>query len=435
MASTFHYVDAFRRHSRHRVSYLDIGTRVEQPVDLSRFDAVWVNFCVRLQDRGYFPEALAASLAAYRGLKLAAAQDEYDNTDHLRRALREIGADVVLTCVPQGSIQCVYPRDMFPHTRFETVLTGYVSDELCCGRATLPLSERPIVVGYRARDVGFRYGDLGWQKVEIGRRVRQACLDRGIVCDIAMDEAARLYGSHWFDFIGSCRVMLGSESGSNIFDFDGSVSRHCEGMRAANPKLAYEQYRPLPAKRESAIDMGQVSPRIFEAAAMRTALVLIRARYSGVLEPDIHYIPLSPDYSNLDEVLRRIEDIPALERMAERTYRDLIASGAYSYAAFVDRIDALIDQGCHDCVTRGAIPNLPPLDANLLSPRPTGNEAHVVELTTALIQARADIDRLLGEIEQLRGERNELLVATFAGRFSFLVKKMAARLHARKRAE
>ena len=114
--------------------------------------------------------------------------------------------------------------------------------------------------------------------------------------------------------------MLGSESGSNVFDFDGSVIELHRKMKAEDPDLPYARFRPFIAEREKEIDMGQISPRMFEAAAMRTAMVLIRGRYSGLLKPHEHYIPLEPDYSNLDDTLKLINDLPALEAMVERAY-------------------------------------------------------------------------------------------------------------------
>jgi hypothetical protein len=55
--------------------------------------------------------------------------------------------------------------------------------------------------------------------------------------------------------------------------------------------------------------------------------VLVEGRYSGVLEPERHYIPLRRDFSNLDEALERLGDVEAVEAMAERAYRDVYLSG------------------------------------------------------------------------------------------------------------
>ena len=114
-------------------------------------------------------------------------QDEYDDTNKLREELRRIGPSVILTCVSQESLGYVYPRCMFPGVRFESVLTGYISNDLLEIGGIRPLAERRIVIRYRGRDLSFRYGDLARQKAEIGLRVREACLRCGVPCDIEVD--------------------------------------------------------------------------------------------------------------------------------------------------------------------------------------------------------------------------------------------------------
>jgi hypothetical protein len=94
-------------------------------------------------------------------------QDEYDDTNRLHHGLRRVGGTVVLTYVPQQSLDYTYPSNMFPDVRFETVLTGDVSDELLLIEGIQPLSERSILVGYRGRELSCRYGELARQKAEI----------------------------------------------------------------------------------------------------------------------------------------------------------------------------------------------------------------------------------------------------------------------------
>jgi len=56
------------------------------------------------------------------------------------------------------------------------------------------------------------------------------------------------------------------------------------------------------AEREKEISMGQISPRVFECALMRTPMVLFRGRYSDAIAPDEHYISLEKDFSNVELV-------------------------------------------------------------------------------------------------------------------------------------
>lgn len=344
VATTMEYVRSFGKHSRNEVSYVNGTHGARLGVELSKFDAVWLNYCCRLCFPGYVSADVKDALGTYRGLKLLSVQDEYDRTEMLRQQIEELGFDVVFTCVPQNTLSHVYPRERFPHTEFITVLTGYVPEHLEKKSGATPLERRSIVIGYRGRDIGARYGELGFWKCEIGRRMRAVCLERGVHCDIEVVEESRIYGDSWYAFVEGCRALLGSESGSNVFDFDGSIERQYKALKRAQPSLSYEQFQPYLAGYEKDIGMGQISPRVFEAAALRTPMILLTGRYSGLIQPREHYVELKKDFSNVDDVLRQLEDLPALEAVAERAYRHLIASGAYGFRRFIELVDGVIER-------------------------------------------------------------------------------------------
>ena len=53
----------------------------------------------------------------------------------------------------------------------------------------------------------------------------------------------------------------------------------------------------------------------------------------------MHYIPLEKDFSNFDEVVRQAPRSRRSPNLTENAYRDLIASGRYSYGGFVEEFD------------------------------------------------------------------------------------------------
>ncbi|HEV2547571.1 MAG TPA: hypothetical protein VGU20_09555 [Stellaceae bacterium] len=346
VATTDEYLRSFQRFSRYQVSYLHVTHGAKIACDLAQFDAVLQSYCVRLSEPELISRDYLDRLRAYRGVKAAAVQDEYFRTGALRRELADIGFDIVFTCVPPAHIEQIYPRAIFSRTEFVTVLTGYVPDILAeQERPRRPLRDRPVVIGYRGRDIGSRYGRLAFEKYEIGRRMREICVARAVRHDIEVAEEKRIYGNHWYEFVESCRAMLGTESGSNIFDDDGTIEARYETMsRELGRPVGYDEFRPYTEAQDRSIDMGQISPRIFEAAALKTPLILFTGRYSNAISPGDHYIELKKDFSNVDQVLNRLDDIDGLEEMAERAYAHLIGSGAFGYRQFVRQVENAIDR-------------------------------------------------------------------------------------------
>lgn len=345
--TTLDYLTAFKRFSGFDVDYVHVTHHASMGFGFDGYDIVFHSYCARLCYEGYVSESYRERLRNFSGVKVLAVQDEYDHTDILKAAIKDLKFDIVLTCVPQDSLEYVYPRAEFPETEFITVFTGYVPDHFVSTLPpTRPLAERPIFIGYRGRDIGGRYGRLGFDKFEIGRRMKELCDARGIETDIAMDEASRIYGTAWFDFVGNCRAMLGSESGSNVFDFDGSIDARFKEMTAANGGVppSYADFLPIVADRDGEIEMGQISPRVFECAMMRTPMVLFKGRYSDAITPDEHYIPLEKDFSNLDDVLARLRDLPALEAMTQRAFDHLVGAGHFSYRTFYAGVAAAAER-------------------------------------------------------------------------------------------
>jgi hypothetical protein len=88
--------------------------------------------------------------------------------------------------------------------------------------------------------------------------------------------------------------------------------------------------------------MGQISPRVFECAVMHTPMILYRGRYSGIIDPETHYIPLEKDFSNIDDVLRRLDDLSGLAALAHRTFDHLVGSGKFGYRAYANFLQDLL---------------------------------------------------------------------------------------------
>jgi hypothetical protein len=343
VSTTAEYLESLGKYCDLEVRYAHVTNGAKLDFDLNEFDAVFQSYCVRLPVDNYVSSSYIEQMKTFRGIKMLAAQDEYENTDKLKSGMLDIGYDVFFTNASGDMIERLYPRKEFTKTEFITVLTGYVP-EAFASRANAPrLRDRPIHIGYRCRQLPAYYGRLGFEKFEIGRRVREACVARGIPHDIEWTDDKRLYGDAWYDFIGSCRANLGSETGSNVFDFDGALRAKYEELSVARgDAVPFEEFRAYTDPIEARYDIGQVSPRIFEAAAMRTPLILFSGKYLGIIKPDEHYIELKKDFSNIDAVLTRLDDLDALERMAERAYDRLVGSGEFSYRRFAGLVEEAI---------------------------------------------------------------------------------------------
>lgn len=338
------HIEAFRRFSRHQVrTFNPKAMERSLALNLGEFDVVVIHYSVVPSDSHFISPHLRDQLRRFGGLKVQFIQDDYRWVDKATAASRDIGIKVLFTIAPEPAAGQLYDARL-PGVRRIQTLTGYVPDTLK-DRPIRPLGERPVEVGYRARDLPFWYGRISREKVWIGQRFVELAPRYGLRCDIAWQEHDRIYGSQWIEFVSSCRATLGTESGASIADFDGRAEQSVRAYLRAHPGAPYEVvHDAVLGPYEGNVIVNVVSPRVFEAASLGTAMVMFPGRYSGVITAGEHYIRLEKDFSNMDEVVAQLRDDSAIAALTRRAYDDLIVSGRWSYKTFVAEFDRVIDE-------------------------------------------------------------------------------------------
>jgi len=337
--TVFDHLDAFRKYSKYKYYYLH-GAQVNPSIDLNQFDTLIIHYSVRVAFN-LIAKKFYKKIKDCKCNKILFVQDEYDNTNVVINTIKDLNIGTVYTCVPKKNIFKVYPKELKKTTKFIETLTGYSADikELQPIKSN-PIEERKIIVGYRGNDLPFYYGDLGQEKKNIAKKMKNECIKRSLKYDIEYERSKRIYGKKWLSFLKSCKATLGTESGSNLFDFDNKIKNTFLKFEEAFPNKEYESVRlsVLGRKKEKKI-MNQISPKIFEAISCKTALVLYEGSYSNIIKPNIHFIPLKKDFSNIEDVFEKLSDNSYLQFIVDRAYDHIIMSNRYSYRSFIDMFD------------------------------------------------------------------------------------------------
>lgn len=123
--------------------------------------------------------------------------------------------------------------------------------------------------------------------------------------------------------------------GASIVDRYGKIANMVMQYLQKHPTADFaEVSEKILGPYENSIDYTGMSPRIFEAAMTRTCQVLAEGDYK-IVKPGIHYISFKPDFSDFDEVMKKIEDKKYCQQIAENAYQELIQSGKYTYQRYV----------------------------------------------------------------------------------------------------
>jgi hypothetical protein len=335
------HVNAFDEHSRFKIWYVNTYTGFPRNLPKLRFSTIVLHYSIFgsniFRNGKDFIRYLQQCQDSY---KIAFFQDEYMNCPERFAFLNYHKIDCVFTLVGPDYFKDTYGKyTQVPKLIYN--ITGYVSETLIATaqRLAVPDDQRTIDVGYRARPLAYYMGRGAQEKTEIAHRFRELAKGCGLKLDIETEEHNRIYGENWYHFVANCRATLGVESGVSIFDLEGTVYQEYRRLVTQNPKISFaEMSEKLNFQQlENRIPYRTISPRHFEAAAFRVCQILYEGEYSGILKPMVHYIPLKKDFSNFDEVICRFRDVSLRRELTENAFRDLIASGNYSYQAFIQK--------------------------------------------------------------------------------------------------
>lgn len=338
------YMQAFFCHSRHDFTLLNPVRVRKFPFDLAQYDAVLLHYSIFIISEWHLSSAMADALRAYPGLKVQIIQDEYRTVNQMAERMAWLGIKLIFTHLPEREIARGYPQSCLADvTKHSLPVTGFPPSHVLHFPVS-PLAARSRDIVYRGRALPYHLGSLGQEKILIATGVKTRAAAYDLKIDIACEESNRIYGDAWLRFIASSRTALGTESGASIWDFTGTIERDTKAYLQTHPQSTFDDVMAARLGDEDGkIDYTSVSPRLFEAVCLRTALVLFSGHYNGIFEAGKHYIELKKDFSNFADVAAQIKDLRHLETMTERALNDIILSNRYSETHFINVIDGVID--------------------------------------------------------------------------------------------
>lgn len=335
-------LNAYKHYSKHNIFYIESSSgKIE--CDLDRFDCIVVHYSVYLFFRGALSCAIQAKIRGYEGFKVYVAQDEQDNINIARWHYLHMGFNLVFTCgITDGLRKIVYPPEIFSNIEFFDLIPGYV-DDMSIEKNVAPLSSRKYDIVYRGSNYGYQYGRLGIEKLEIGEKMKGLANNAGLKHDIEWEESKKILGKEWFDFLLSGRTTLITESGSSIVYFDDKKKDIIACKEKWRNSKSFNEFNARHKLNDGRYVIKAISPKTFEAISARTALICYEGEYSHIILPDIHYIPLKKDWSNIEEVLKRVKDMDYLDEITDRCYHDIINSKKYCYSRIIAIFDKCIE--------------------------------------------------------------------------------------------
>jgi len=273
----------------------------------------------------------AAGFQRRRGKLVMFIGNEYDILDEKIAFIRRTGVDFVCSQLPLEAARYLY-QECAPARVLEMP------------HALNP--ERYYLLPQVARDtdVGF-IGDIYWPFV--GDRERTDLIEwfercgaaRGLAVDIRRQRVPR---EEWNAFLNRCKAIVGAESGTYYLNGRGRLLDKARAYNLFQNRAASfeEVFQRFFAGQPRGVSGKSISSRHFEPIGTRTCQILVAGAYNGLLQPDVHYIAVKKDLSDIDAALERFRDESFRSRMVEQTYEYALAH--HTYAHRVERLLAAV---------------------------------------------------------------------------------------------
>ncbi len=347
-ANTKHLIECFRQYGDAHWFYLNLAHK-SAPSYVGRVDFDLIIFQTTFTQRLSRSEAhyeqmmrRASSLARLPAPKVALVQDEFWNIEKVERFINACSIETVFSVAPESEWPVLYPSVDRRKVRFHRVLTGYLDENLLDRLVTYGAAERPRTVDIVYRAAGRpnpAWGKFGYVKQLLADSVSRLAPKLGLKTDISTDARDTLYGDDWIKFLTSSRYTIGAPSGTSLLDRDGSITAKVERFRLEYPDATFDEIEQhCFAGLDGNLQLSTIGPRHIEACATLTCQVLVEGDYNGLLQPNVHYIAIAPDLSNLLEVLSGLGDEERRKRIVERAFHDIILPKHITYRSFVAEI-------------------------------------------------------------------------------------------------
>ena len=277
---------------------------------------------------------------------IAMPQDEGNCPGILDRLLFAWGVDYIFSVHFKNNKEILYPKSQ-KLSQIIDCNPGYVMEQWKASDYShgIRIDKRPLDFVYRGRPNRLRFGKASQMKGDVPLMIAAKMDVLGKKTDVSVEQDDRIYGDKWYDFLRSSKTVYAAPGGYTAVDFEGEIYSRVTDIESSHSLKTLDQLNEFLPPGWDSYTFLTITPRHFEAIACKTAQVLLRHHYKGVLEADRHYIALEHDFSNIDEVMEKCADNDYLQEIVDRARDEILFDQNYSFSSFKKTLYECIESG------------------------------------------------------------------------------------------
>ena len=239
--------------------------------------------------------------------------------------IKNVEADFVASQLPKDAAMWLYGDCtkskvlLVPHALNSSVYSAYQDHD-----------QRKIDIGFVGDRYSLAIGDV--ERTKLIEYFARNDLRKTVNTNIRLGRKIRLPRAKYVKFLNSIRGTIGAESGTYYLEKTDKTQKEVEAYLSRHPKATFEEVNVRYFKDYSNPVNGKaISSRHFEPIGTKTCQILLEGRYNDILKPDVHYISLNKDYSNIDSVIDKFGDKDFTRRMTDNAHEYVMDSHTYDH--------------------------------------------------------------------------------------------------------
>jgi hypothetical protein len=260
-----------------------------------------------------------------KGKLLVFVGNEYCLMPEKIRFINEVEADFVASQLPKEAATWLYANCskskilLVPHALNTSAYKAYRDHD-----------QRKIDIGFIGDRYSLAIGDI--ERTELIEYFLLNDFRPRLEIDIRIGRKLRLPREKYVRFLNSIRGTIGAESGTYYLEQTDKTQKEVEVFLSRYPKATFEDvYDRFFKSYPEQVNGKAISSRHFEPIGTKTCQILLEGRYNDILKPDVHYIAVKKDFSNIDSALEKFSDTAYIKKMIDDTYEYVMENHTYSH--------------------------------------------------------------------------------------------------------
>jgi len=277
---------------------------------LKRYDLIVILHSTN-SNTSHFPSLLKKALLYRRSKLLIFIGNEYKLIPQKLKLIEDIDADYIASQLPQDIADWLYAEAKGIKLSVPHALNPFVFKPI------LPQKDRLTDIGERSYEYPWYLGDL--YRNRLIQNIKNYF--SGLTLDISSDRNKRFSRKAWAEFLNKCKGTVSTEAGTSFLERDDRTRLAVNKYLIKNKGASFNDvYNRFFENYKNPVSGKTISSRHFDAIGTKTCQIMLSGRFCDILKPDIHYISINRDFSNLESVYERFIDIEYRKKMTDLTY-------------------------------------------------------------------------------------------------------------------